>query len=104
MNFGDLKAGQHINKCLVKMDKNCIMDVLQVTYQGNAIVVCHGTYWPTHYSENINDWLDNGYASMDYILENESKQDWNLMQNITEPVFVIQDCIRYTKSIAKQLP
>ena len=53
-------------------------DVVQVEYNNNKVVLCYGSYWKIISSQNPNSWINNGYASMDYINYNTQKKGMEL--------------------------
>ena len=75
---------------IVKIATHFVMkfkDVIQVTHHDDEILLCYGAYWPIYDAPISNDWINTGYASMDYVKANEIQYGWNFMNNINEPVF-----------------
>ena len=103
MNFA-----AHANAtAIVKIAKHFIMkfkDVIQVMHHDDEILLCYGTYWSIYDAPISNDWINTGYASMDYVKANDMQYGWNFMNNINEPVFLIHDCLQLNKQIKAQMP
>ena len=94
-------------RILVKINDTHIMEsniLLQITFYQDTVSLMYGTYWPIHVNDSNVEWCNDRHSSMDFIYNNQAKKGWNFLQNITEPVFLIHDCLLLQHAIRLKIP
>ena len=94
-------------RILVKIDNEFIMEsseLIKITYKEESVGMMYGQYWPIHKNRDEEKWCNDQYTSMDFIYTTEANFGWNFLINITEPVFVIHDCLLLSDAIKKKIP
>ena len=93
--------------CLVKLIHGYVMkfvDAFVMQYKNfEPLYLCKGSYWKIYSSDNPNQWHGDLYSSMDYINHTQKRTGWSLMNYITEPVFLIHNCVSFT-TVQSQCP
>ena len=85
-------------KVLVKIDNKYMMkfkDVFQITHEDESVAMMYDKHWKINEAKDSDAFVNDYYSSMDCINVNQYKYGWNLMTNITEPVYLIYNCVPF---------
>lgn len=94
-------------KILVIIDDKYVMEsseLIQVTYNYESVCMMRGQYWRIHTNLQSEQWCNDEYNTMDWIYSNEIQNGWNFLINITEPIFLIHECLLLKQEICKKIP
>lgn len=93
------ESGYRKPRCIVKTHQQLIIrfDIaLVIECDGHDPAwVCKAECWKIQRSNNPNQWLDDYFSSMDFINDNHKRFAWCHLTNISEPVFLIHNCVNF---------
>ena len=98
VNSFQMNFNKAINKCVMKTNNNFIFQFKHAYsfkyLDYDPILLAFGTFWRIIPSRRSNNWIEDKFGSMDQINQSERTQGWYFMTNLTEPVFLIHECVR----------
>ena len=106
MNFSPIE-GQPKPKCIVKVGQQWVCEfdtAFMFTVGVNiSIPVGIGFFYRIQKSRTPSQWLDDKFNSMDYINKSQTVRQWFHFKFISEPVFLIHNCVPFAE-IKRTLP
>lgn len=88
------------HKCIMKTRNGYVMQfthAYQFSYLDyKPFCLAYGTFWKINVAAKPYDWIDDKFASMDFIYKTGKRENgWYFMEYLVEPVFLIHDCVSF---------